>query len=246
MVEAANAMNERAPDQPRPVVIEPNVNRYAEGSALIRQGHTHVLCTASVIERQPPHLRGTEAGWITAEYGMLPRATHTRGEREAVRGKQKGRTQEIQRLIGRALRAAVDLEALGPRTIQLDCDVLQADGGTRCAAITAGWVALALAIERLRKEGAIAKNPLRAQVAAISCGIVDGTPMLDLDYELDARAELDANFVMTPTGRIVELQLASESHPVAWAQIERLRALAKKGIAALAAAQIDALARASS
>ncbi len=230
----------RAPDALRPIAIEAGVNRYAEGSALIRWGHTHVLCTASVLDDQPPHLKGADEGWITAEYGMLPRATHTRGEREAKRG-QKGRTIEIQRLIGRALRAAVDREKLGPRTIVLDCDVLQADGGTRCAAITGAWVALAEALDRLYAEGAVSEHPLRAQVVAVSAGIVAGEPRLDLCYEEDAAAEMDANFVLTPDGGVIEVQAASEAEPIAWAMLDRLAELARR--AAPEIAQIQQRAR---
>ncbi len=231
---------DRAPDALRPVHIDTGFNRYAEGSALISFGHTRVLCTASVEDKQPPFLRGTDSGWVTAEYGMLPRATHTRGNREAARGKQGGRTVEIQRLIGRSLRAVTDLEALGPRTVHLDCDVLQADGGTRTAAITGAWVALRLAVNRLLDDGALERDPLTGQVAAVSCGIVEGCPLLDLQYSEDSIAEMDANFVMTPEGGIVELQATSEDRPVDWDAFMALKALAEKGVRELAARQREA------
>src|ERR1700761_9471049 len=200
----------RAADLLRPVSITTGFARHAEGSALIRMGGTEVLCVASVESRVPPFLRNQGLGWVTAEYGMLPRATHTRGEREAARGKQSGRTQEIQRLIGRALRAVVDRKAMGEMSITLDCDVLNADGGTRCAAITGAWVALALAFRHLIKMNVLKTIPLTGQVAAVSCGIVGGSPVLDLDYDEDSNADADANFVLTNAGGIVEIQGTAE------------------------------------
>jgi ribonuclease PH len=223
----------RAADQLRSVSLEPGFSRHAEGSCLVRFGDTHVLCTASVEEKVPPFLRNSGRGWITAEYGMLPRSTHTRTEREAARGKQSGRTLEIQRLIGRSLRACVDLQALGERQIKLDCDVLQADGGTRTAAITGGWVALHGAIARLRKGGQLSADPLTGQVAAVSCGIFGGAPVLDLDYAEDSKAEADANFVLTGDGRIIEIQGTAEGAPFAESDFLALMALARGGIAAL-------------
>ncbi len=195
--------SDRAADAMRALRIETGFNPYAEGSVLIAFGNTHVICTASVEARQPPFLRQSDQGWVTAEYGMLPRATHSRNRREASRGKQSGRTMEIQRLIGRSLRAVTDLDRLGPRTITLDCDVIQADGGTRTAAITGSWVALRLAVNGLLASGAIAEDAIIGQVAAVSCGIVDGVALLDLAYDEDSRAEMDANFVMTETPRPV-------------------------------------------
>ncbi|MDX8413786.1 MAG: ribonuclease PH [Mariprofundales bacterium] len=233
--------SDRAADAMRTLRIEPGINPYAEGSVLIAFGNTHVICTASVEERQPPFLRKTEQGWVTAEYGMLPRATHSRNRREASRGKQGGRTMEIQRLIGRSLRAVVDLDRLGPRTITLDCDVIQADGGTRTAAITGGWVALRLAVNGLLAKELIAEDAIIGQVAAVSCGIVDGIALLDLAYEEDSRAEMDANFVMTADGRVVELQATAEDQALPWSQIEALKTLAEKGVTALAALQLASL-----
>ncbi|RMH62318.1 MAG: ribonuclease PH [Zetaproteobacteria bacterium] len=230
--------------QIRPVSIDTTFNRYAEGSALISFGHTRVLCTASVENKQPPFLRGTEQGWVTAEYGMLPRATHTRGNREAARGKQGGRTVEIQRLIGRSLRAVVDLDKLGPRTIALDCDVLQADGGTRTAAITGAWVALRIAINRLLEDGEIEVDPVRGQVAAISCGFVQGQALVDLQYSEDSQAEMDANFVMTPEGGVIEVQATAEQEPVSWNEFMQLKQLADEAIQQLAELQRAAVARA--
>ncbi len=230
----------RRPDQIRPVRIVPNVLDYAEGSCIIECGRTRVLCAASVEDRQPPFLRGTESGWVTAEYAMLPRSTHTRTPREVERGRPTGRTQEIQRLIGRALRGVVDLELLGPRTITIDCDVLQADGGTRTASITGGYVALALAIGRLVEQGAI-PNVLRGQVAAVSVGIVGGVPMVDLCYEEDAAAEVDCNVVMTSEGAFVELQATAERKPFTRQELDSMLALAEAGIAELLAAQRTAL-----
>jgi ribonuclease PH len=223
----------RAPDQLRPVSLETGFSRHAEGSCLVKFGDTHVLCTASVDEKVPPWMRNSGKGWVTAEYGMLPRSTHTRTDREAARGKQSGRTQEIQRLIGRSLRAVVNLQAMGERQINIDCDVLQADGGTRTASITGSWVALHLAFERLVKEGKLAANPISGQVAAVSCGLWEGTAVLDLDYPEDSKAEADANFVLTGTGGIVEVQGTAEQDPFSEAQFLELLALAKRGIGEL-------------
>ncbi len=233
--------DDRQADALRPISIDTAFNRYAEGAALISFGHTRVLCTASVEEKQPPFLRGTERGWVTAEYGMLPRATHTRGGREAARGKQGGRTVEIQRLIGRSLRAAVDLDVLGPRSISLDCDVLQADGGTRTAAITGSWVALRLAVNKLLAEDILDQDPIHGQVAAVSCGFVSGTPLLDLQYSEDSEAEMDANFVMTPDGGVIEVQATAEDKPLHWDQFMQLKHLADKGIGELAGLQLEAV-----
>jgi ribonuclease PH len=223
----------REPDGLRAVTIETGVNRYAEGSCLIAFGHTRVLVTASVDESVPPFLRGRGQGWVTAEYGMLPRATHTRGRREAAEGKQSGRSQEIQRLIGRSLRAVTDMKALGERQISIDCDVIQADGGTRTAAITGGWIALRIATRYLMSEGVIAKDPILDQVAAISCGVHQDTPVLDLDYEEDSQAEADANFVLTGSGDIVEIQATGERRGFSREEFEALFALARKGIGEL-------------
>ena len=231
----------RAPDALRPVSITPGYARHAEGSCLIRVGGTELLCAASAEGRVPPFLRGSGQGWVTAEYGMLPRATHTRGEREAARGRQSGRTQEIQRLIGRSLRAVVDRAAMGEMTLTLDCDVLNADGGTRCAAITGAWVALALAFRKLRENRVLARDPLRGHVAAVSCGIASGEPVLDLDYAEDSSAEADANFVLTDAGGIVEVQATAERAPFTEAQLTALLALARQGTAALFALQRDAV-----
>jgi ribonuclease PH len=229
--------SERSTDALRPVTLEVGVNRYAEGSCLASFGHTKVLVTASLEESVPPFLRGRGQGWVTAEYGMLPRATHTRGRREAAQGKQSGRTQEIQRLIGRSMRAIVDLKALGERQITLDCDVIQADGGTRTAAITGAWVALRLATRYLLEEGLIAADPILDQVAEISCGVFSGTPVLDLDYEEDSNAEADANFVLTGKGDIVEIQATGEKRGFSEGEFEALFSLARRGIAELCAAQ---------
>jgi ribonuclease PH len=223
----------RAVDQLRTVSLEPGYSRHAEGSCLVRFGDTHVLCTASIEEKVPPFMRNSGRGWITAEYGMLPRSTHTRTDREAARGKQSGRTLEIQRLIGRSLRACVDLQALGERQIKLDCDVIQADGGTRTAAITGSWVALHGAIARLRKTGQITAMPLSGQVAAVSCGIFGGVPVLDLDYAEDSKAEADANFVLTGDGKIIEVQGTAEGAPFSETDFLALMALARRGIADL-------------
>lgn len=223
----------RKPDQLRPVRLEPGFAKYAEGSCLVKFGETHVLCAATVEEKVPPFLRNTGRGWVTAEYGMLPRSTHTRTDREASRGKQSGRTQEIQRLVGRSLRAVTNLEGFGERQIRLDCDVLQADGGTRTAAITGSWVALHLAFAGLVKQGAIASIPLIDQVAAVSCGLCDGQPVLDLDYPEDSTAQADANFVLTGKGAIVEVQGTAEKHPFSEAEFTSMLALAKQGIGEL-------------
>ena len=231
----------RAFDALRPVSIEPGFSHHAEGSCLIRMGGTEVLCTASVEPKVPPFLRGQGKGWVTAEYGMLPRATHTRGEREAARGKQSGRTQEIQRLVGRSLRAVVDRSAMGEMSIAIDCDVLNADGGTRCASITGAYVALALAFRKLVANRVIAAIPLSSQVAAVSCGLVEGQAVLDLDYPEDSGAEADANFVLTENG-IVEIQGTAEQAPFSEAQFLELLALAKLGTARLFEAQRAALA----
>jgi ribonuclease PH len=229
--------SERLADALRSVTLETGVNRYAEGSCLVSFGHTKVLVTASLEEGVPPFLRGRGQGWVTAEYGMLPRATHTRGRREAAQGKQSGRTQEIQRLIGRSMRAVVDMKALGERQITLDCDVIQADGGTRTAAITGGWVALKLCTRYLLEEGLITTDPVRDQVAAISCGVFSGTPVLDLDYEEDSNAEADSNFVLTGKGDIVEIQATGEKRGFSEGEFEALFSLARKGIRELCIAQ---------
>ena len=233
---------DRAPDALRPVTLETGVNRYAEGSCLVGFGHTRVLVTASVDEGVPGFLRGKGQGWVTAEYGMLPRATHTRGRREAAAGKQSGRTQEIQRLIGRSLRAVVDLRALGERQLVIDCDVVQADGGTRTASVTGAWVALRLATAHLLAEGVLKADPILDQVAAVSCGVHNGEPALDLDYEEDSAAEADANFVLTGRGEIVEIQATGEKRGFTRAEFDRLFALAEGGIAALGALQREAAA----
>ncbi len=231
----------RAPDALRDVSFTTGFARHAEGSCLIRMGNTEVLCAASVEGRVPGFLRGKGEGWVTAEYGMLPRATHSRGEREAARGKQSGRTQEIQRLVGRSLRAVVDRKKLGEMTITLDCDVLNADGGTRCAAITGAWVALSLAVRKLVENRVIAESPLVGQVAAVSCGLVGGTPVLDLDYAEDSTAKADANFVLTEGG-IVEIQGTAEQAPFTEAQFAALMGLARLGTGRLYALQRAALA----
>jgi ribonuclease PH len=226
----------------RAVTLETKVNRYAEGSCLVTFGHTRVLVTASLEEGVPPFLRGRGRGWVTAEYGMLPRATHTRGRREAAQGKQSGRTQEIQRLIGRSMRAVVDLAALGERQITLDCDVIQADGGTRTASITGGWVALRLATRMMLEKGVLTRDPILDHVAAVSCGLVDGTPVLDLDYEEDSNAEADANFVLTGARQIVEAQATGEKRGFSRAEFDALLDLAEGGIAELVALQTAAIA----
>ncbi|HJQ55661.1 MAG TPA: ribonuclease PH [Vineibacter sp.] len=231
----------RASDQLRPINLVPSFSRHAEGSCLAKFGDTHVLCTASVEDRVPPFLRNTGKGWVTAEYGMLPRSTHTRTDREAARGKQSGRTQEIQRLIGRALRAVIDLTAMPDTTIKIDCDVIQADGGTRTAAITGAWVALRQAIDRQRQAGSLDRDPITGQVAAVSCGIHEGVAVLDLDYPEDSSAQADANFVLTGAGGIVEVQGTAEQAPFSEAEFLALMALARKGVAELCAAQRAAL-----
>ena len=231
----------RQADQLRQVRLTSNFTRHAEGSVLIEMGDTRVLCTASVEEHLPPFLRGKGQGWVTAEYGMLPRATHTRSSREAAKGKQTGRTQEIQRLIGRSLRAVTDLKALGERQITLDCDVLQADGGTRCASITGAWVALYQACEKLVQSGKLPANPVRDHVAAVSVGIYKGTPVLDLDYPEDSDCDTDMNVVMTGAGGIVEIQGTAEGEPFTRPQMNTLTDLAEAGIRQLIAAQETAL-----
>jgi ribonuclease PH len=231
----------RAHDALREVSMTTGFSRHAEGSCLIRMGNTEVLCVASVEARVPPFLRNTGLGWVTAEYGMLPRATHTRGDREAARGKQSGRTQEIQRLIGRSLRAVVDRAAMGEMSITLDCDVLNADGGTRCAAITGAWVALSLAFRHLVKMNVLKTIPLTGQVAAVSCGIVEGASVLDLDYTEDSSADADSNFVLTDNGGIVEIQATAEKTAFNEAQFNELLALARQGTGGLFALQRQAL-----
>jgi len=233
--------NSRRPDELRPVRIQRRYTVHAEGSVLIEFGDTRVLCTASVEERVPPFLRDAGRGWVSAEYGMLPRATNTRTDREAARGRQSGRTQEIQRLIGRALRAVVDLPALGARTVQIDCDVLQADGGTRTAAITGAFVALHDALSFLKEKNLLSPWPLRDHVAAVSVGMVGGTPLLDLDYAEDSACGCDVNVVMTGAGHFVEVQGTAEGHPFARAELDALLALAGSGIAELVAHQRRAL-----
>ena len=233
--------SERSPTDMRAVTLETGVNRYAEGSCLVSFGHTKVLVTASLDECVPPFLRGKGQGWVTAEYGMLPRATHTRGRREAAQGKQSGRTQEIQRLIGRSLRAVTDMRALGERQISIDCDVIQADGGTRTASITGAWVALRLATRYLLTEGVISRDPILDHVAAISCGVFADTPVLDLDYEEDSQAEADANFVLTGAGDIVEIQATGERRGFTQAEFEALFSLARGGIADLVKMQTAAV-----
>ena len=223
--------------QMRPISIETGVMAHAEGSCLIRVGNTHVLCTASLEETPPRFLKGTGLGWVTAEYGMLPRATNTRNRREAATGKQSGRTQEIQRLIGRSLRAGVDRSALGERQITIDCDVIQADGGTRCASITGGWVALRLAVNKLLKAGAITSDPIMDHVAAVSCGLYAGQAVLDLDYAEDSEAGTDGNFVLTGAGRLIEVQMSAEGVTFSRDQMGQLLDLAEGGMAELVAAQ---------
>jgi ribonuclease PH len=231
----------RAPDALRALSLSTGFARHAEGSCLIRMGNTEVLCAASVETRVPPFLRGSGQGWVTAEYGMLPRATHTRGDREAARGKQSGRTQEIQRLIGRSLRAVVDRAAMGEMQVTVDCDVLNADGGTRCASITGAFVALSLAFRHLVKMNVLKAVPLTGQVAAVSCGIVAGVPALDLDSDEDSGADADANFVLTDAGGIVEIQGPAEKAPFSEAQFTELLRLARQGTDALFVAQRAAL-----
>jgi ribonuclease PH len=231
----------RAADQLRPVRITRGFTIHAEGSVLIEFGQTRVLCTASVEERVPPHKRGSGEGWVTAEYGMLPRATHTRGDREAARGKQSGRTQEIQRLIGRSMRAVFDLAALGERTIQLDCDVLQADGGTRTAAITGAFVAAQDAVNKLLAKGLLTASPIRGHVAAVSVGIVQGSPLLDLEYVEDSACDTDMNVVMTGAGHFIEVQGTAEGAAFSRDEMNKLLALAEKGIGELVTLQQAAL-----
>lgn len=228
-------------DELRPVTFELNTAKHAEGSCLVKFGDTHVLCTASVDERVPSFLRNTGTGWVTAEYGMLPRSTNTRMDREASRGKQSGRTLEIQRLIGRSLRAVMDMKALGERQVRIDCDVLQADGGTRTASITGGFIALRLALSHLHNKGVIKSIPLTGQVAAISCGIYQGTAVLDLDYDEDSNAEVDANFVLTGNGTIVEVQATAEEKAFQRTQFNELYALAENGISNLINLQKNSL-----
>lgn len=227
----------RAGNQLRSIEIIPDYTRYAEGSCLVKFGNTHVLCTASVEEKIPGWMKGQGKGWVTAEYGMLPRSTHSRMDREAAKGKQSGRTQEIQRLVGRALRAVVDLQGLGERQIKIDCDVIQADGGTRTASVTGGYVAMALAMQHLVKIGALPKVPLTDSISAISCGIYNGTPVLDLDYDEDSTAETDANFVITGKGGIVEIQGTAEKEPFSQEEFLTLLDLARKGCGELQAFQ---------
>ena len=231
----------RAPDEMRAITIETGFTKHAEGSCLISFGDTRVLCTASVEERIPPWLRGKGEGWVTGEYSMLPRATHTRGSREAARGKQSGRTQEIQRLIGRSLRAVVDLQKLGERQITLDCDVIQADGGTRTASISGAWVALRLAVNSLIASGELKEDPITSQVAAISCGIYQGTPVLDLDYDEDSSADADANFVLLTGGQMAEVQATAEGATYDEEGLLRLLRLANIGCDAIFKAQLDAV-----
>jgi ribonuclease PH len=231
----------RRPEQLRPVTIEPNVLDHAEGSCMIHFGRTWVLCAASVEERQPGFLRGTESGWVTAEYSMLPRSTHTRSQREVERGRPGGRTQEIQRLIGRSMRGVVELELLGPRTITIDCDVLQADGGTRTASITGGFVALSLAVAKLAAKGTAPASVIRSQVAAVSVGVIDGQAMLDLCYEEDSTAQVDFNVVMTGKDEFVEVQGTAEGLPFSRAEMEGLVDLARDGINELFARQRQVL-----
>ena len=233
--------SQRRPDELRAIRITRNFTCHAEGSVLIEFGATKVLCTASVLEKQPPHLRGTERGWVTAEYGMLPRSTNTRTDREAARGKQSGRTQEIQRLIGRSLRAVVDLDKLGPRTIHLDCDVLQADGGTRTASITGAFVALTDAVNFLIREKRLVATPVREAVAAVSVGVYQGLPVLDLDYAEDSDCDTDMNVVMTEAGGIIEVQGTAEGAPFSRAEMQAMLDLAQSGITQLIAAQRAAL-----
>jgi ribonuclease PH len=236
-------MRQRAPDAMRPVSLTPGFAKHAEGSCLVKFGDTHVLVTASLEEKPPPFLKGSGKGWVTAEYGMLPRSTHDRMRREAASGKQSGRTLEIQRLIGRSLRAVVDRKAMGEMTITLDCDVLNADGGTRCAAITGAYVALALAFRKLQEKNVLKASPLITQVAAVSCGIFQGEPVLDLDYAEDSAADADANFVLTSAGGIVEIQATAEKTTFDDAAFAALLGLARQGTAQLFAAQVEALSK---
>ncbi len=234
----------REPDQMRPVIFTPNFTKHAEGSVLAEFGDTRVLCTASVESRVPPWMRGAGHGWVTGEYGMLPRSTHSRSGREAARGRQGGRTMEIQRLIGRSLRAATDLDALGDRTITLDCDVLQADGGTRTAAISGAYVALLMAMQKLCKNRQLKTNPVHGQIAAVSVGIYNGVPVLDLDYEEDSQAETDMNVVMNETGHFVEVQGTAEGHAFTREEFDTLLELASAGVSEIIEAQNAAIAKA--
>ncbi len=241
MNDAIRRPSGRAPDALRPVRITRRYTKHAEGAVLIACGDTQVICTASVIDKVPPHVKGSGAGWLTAEYGMLPRATHTRGDREAARGKQSGRTQEIQRLIGRSLRAAVDLAKLGERTLHVDCDVIQADGGTRTASITGAFVAVHDAVDWLVREGKLPASVIHDHVAAVSVGIHRGVPVLDLDYAEDVDCDTDMNVVMTGSGGVIEVQGTAEGAPFSRAELDRLLDLAEKGIGELIAAQKQAL-----
>ena len=234
----------REPDQMRPVIFTPNFTKHAEGSVLAEFGDTRVLCTASVDSRVPPWMRGAGHGWVTGEYGMLPRATHSRSGREAARGKQGGRTMEIQRLIGRSLRAVTDLDALGERTVTLDCDVLQADGGTRTAAISGAYVALLIAMQKLCKDRTLKTNPVHGQIAAVSVGIYRGVPVLDLDYEEDSQAETDMNVVMNEAGRFVEVQGTAEGHAFTREELDTLLEMASAGVSEVIEAQNAAIAKA--
>ena len=234
----------REPDQMRPVIFTPNFTKHAEGSVLAEFGDTRVLCTASVENRVPPWMRGAGHGWVTGEYGMLPRATHSRSSREAARGKQGGRTMEIQRLIGRSLRAVTDLDALGERTVTLDCDVLQADGGTRTAAISGAYVALLIAMQKLCKDRKLKTNPVNGQIAAVSVGIYRGAPVLDLDYEEDSQAETDMNVVMNEAGRFVEVQGTAEGHAFTREEFDTLLEMASAGVSEIIEAQNAAIAKA--
>jgi ribonuclease PH len=234
--------SKRAPDELRAVSLERNVARYAEGSCLVKFGNTHVLCTASLEDKPPMWLRGQGRGWVTAEYAMLPRATHTRTRRESTSGKPSGRTQEIQRLIGRSLRAVTNLQALGERQITVDCDVIQADGGTRTASITGAWVALHDCLKWMRSRSIIKDIPLKDRVAAVSCGVYKGVTVLDLDYDEDSAADTDANFVITGSGGLVEVQMTAENEAFSEEQLAAMLGLAKTGIARLAAMQKDAVA----
>ena len=231
----------RAANQLRNIEFIVGFNRHAEGSCLVKFGDTHVICTASLDEKVPPFLKNSGKGWVTAEYGMLPRATHTRNKREAATGKQGGRTVEIQRLVGRALRAAVDRSALGERQIVIDCDVIQADGGTRCAAITGGWVALRMAVDTLMKAGVLASDPIIGHVAAVSCGIYAGQAVLDLDYDEDSAAAVDGNFVILGDGRLVEVQMTGEGAVFGRTELDRMLDLAQRGVAGLIQAQKSVL-----
>jgi ribonuclease PH len=231
----------RSLDEMRAVSIETGVTKHAEGSCMIKMGDTHVLCTATIEDRVPPFIKGSGLGWVTAEYGMLPRSTTSRMRREAASGKQGGRTVEIQRLIGRSLRAGVDRSALGERKITVDCDVIQADGGTRCASITGGWVALKLAVNKLMKAGDVASNPLISPVAAVSCGIYAGQPVLDLDYPEDSEAGVDGNFIMLGNGQLIEVQMSAEGSTFSRDQMNKLIDLAEKGVGELVEAQMAAV-----